>query len=157
MKSTLIVGVGNSLMGADGIGWRVAEALWTDPRLPDDAEVLCGGTDLLRLSVKERRRVIIVDAALQGAAGPIPRTAHALSVPEAVALLKLESPEVEFTLIAVPVDSVEFGDGLPPAVAAKVPEIVAKVIGACRAAPNCSSEPSRNSESPTSSPSSATT
>ena len=157
MKPTLIVGLGNPLMGADGIGCRVAEALSTDPRLPADTEVLRGGTDLLRLAVEGRHRVILIDAALEGSGGPIPRTAHALSVLEAMNLLQLESPNVAFTLITVPVDAVEFGDELPPALVAKLPEIVDTVIGACRAAPSSSSRLSRDSESPTSSPSSATT
>jgi hydrogenase maturation protease len=64
MKPLLVIGLGNPLMGAEGIGWHVAQRLSGDPRLPAGAEVICGGTDLLRYAdrIEESRRVIVVDA-----------------------------------------------------------------------------------------------
>jgi len=64
MKPPLVIGLGNPLMGDEGIGWHVAECLSGDPRLPAGVEVVCGGTDLLRHAgrMEQRRRVIVVDA-----------------------------------------------------------------------------------------------
>jgi hydrogenase maturation protease len=64
MKPLLVIGLGNPLMGDEGIGWHVAERLSADPRLPADAEVVCGGTDLLRHAdrMEQRHRVILIDA-----------------------------------------------------------------------------------------------
>ena len=64
MKPLLVIGLGNPLMGDEGIGWHVAERLSADPRLPAGAKVICGGTDLLRYAdrIEESRRVIVVDA-----------------------------------------------------------------------------------------------
>jgi len=66
MKPLLVIGLGNPLMGDEGIGWHVAERLSADPGLPADAEVVCGGTDLLRFAdqMEQRRRVIVIDALL---------------------------------------------------------------------------------------------
>ncbi|HEY9141368.1 MAG TPA: hydrogenase maturation protease [Bryobacteraceae bacterium] len=64
MKPLLVIGLGNPLMGDEGIGWHVAERLSGDPRLPALAEVVCGGTDLLRYAaqMEQSRRAIVVDA-----------------------------------------------------------------------------------------------
>jgi hydrogenase maturation protease len=64
MKPRLVIGLGNPLMGDEGIGWHVAERLAGDARLPADVEVVCGGTDLLRHAdrMEQRRRVIVIDA-----------------------------------------------------------------------------------------------
>ncbi|MGB9456296.1 MAG: hydrogenase maturation protease [Bryobacteraceae bacterium] len=71
MKPLLVIGLGNPLMGDEGVGWHVADRLAADPRLPADTEVVCGGTDLLRYEdqMDQRRRVIVVDA-LQDDAEP---------------------------------------------------------------------------------------
>ncbi|HEX4935623.1 MAG TPA: hydrogenase maturation protease, partial [Gemmatimonadaceae bacterium] len=66
VKPTLVVGLGNPLAGDDGVGFRAAEALAMDPRLPPDVEVLCGGADVLRLApwFEGRERILLVDACL---------------------------------------------------------------------------------------------
>ena len=68
MKPLPVIGLGNTLTGDDGVGCMVAGRLAVDPRLPGDAEVICGGADLLRLieQVEGRRRVIVVDAVQDG-------------------------------------------------------------------------------------------
>ena len=70
MKPVAVIGLGNPLMGDDGIGWHVAERLAADPRLPDGVEAIQGGTDLLRCAarIEGRRRVIVVDAVRDDAA-----------------------------------------------------------------------------------------
>jgi len=62
MKPVVVIGLGNPLMGDDGIGWHVAERLATDPRLPSGVEAIQGGTDLLRCAarIEGRRRAILI-------------------------------------------------------------------------------------------------
>ena len=62
-KKTLILGLGNILLGDEGVGVRVAEQLISHP-LPDSVEVIDGGTagyELINL-LEGREKVIIVDA-----------------------------------------------------------------------------------------------
>lgn len=78
--TTLVVGLGNPILGDDGVGWRVAEAV--KARLDDhDVEVLClslGGLALME-HLAGYRRVIIVDAMTTGAAAG---TLHQMSARE---------------------------------------------------------------------------
>ena len=62
-KKTLILGLGNILLGDEGVGVRVAEQLISHP-LPDSVEVIDGGTagyELLNF-FEGREKIIIVDA-----------------------------------------------------------------------------------------------
>lgn len=62
-KKILILGLGNILLGDEGVGVRVAQQLITRP-LPDSVEVIDGGTagyELLNF-FEGREKVIIVDA-----------------------------------------------------------------------------------------------
>ena len=69
MKPLLVIGLGNPLMGDEGVGCHVADRLAADPRLPEHVEVISGGTDLLRYAdrMEGRGRVVIVDAIQDGA------------------------------------------------------------------------------------------
>jgi hydrogenase maturation protease len=64
----LLVGVGNILMGDDGIGVRVVHEIGRRYRLPEGVEVLDGGTSGLELLsyFSDREQVIIVDAVESG-------------------------------------------------------------------------------------------
>ena len=147
MTPDLVIGLGNPLMGDDGIGWHVARRLAADPRLPPDTEVLDGGTDLLRCAgqMEGRRRVVCIDALL-GDSEPGRllvyrdglaeletgrRTAHHLCVPEIIELLTEVSPalrETRFTLIAIAIQSADAGPELSAALAAKIPDLVDGVL-----------------------------
>jgi len=141
MSPLLLIGLGNPLMGDDGIGWRVAERLAADPRLPADAEAICGGTDLLRCAaqIEGRRWVILVDAvqddAPPGTVSIIEEDAmdlnrehaHHLSAGQAVKLLRLTMP-VGFTLLGVSVQSARMASELSPELAARMPAILDRVI-----------------------------
>lgn len=147
MKPVLILGMGNPLMGDDGIGWRVAETLASDPRFPDDAEVICGGTDLLRWAddMEGRQRIILIDAVLgDGPPGTVEVfhdrfetlesrqwNVHHLSTPQALGLLRGTSAgllDIRFSLLAVMVRSVQARPGLSPELNARLPEIVDLVL-----------------------------
>ena len=64
MSGTLVIGLGNSLRGDDGVGMRIA-ALLTSQTLPEGIEVAQGGTPGLELVnwMEGWQRVIIIDAA----------------------------------------------------------------------------------------------
>jgi hydrogenase maturation protease len=132
MKPLLIVGLGNPLMGDDGVGARVAESLAGHV----DADVLIGGTDLLRHAgeMEGRERVILIDAVESETAGTIivtdedppegpPGGAHTLSAPAAVRLLRQLMPEVRFTWLLAGVRSARMGEGLSPELESALPRL----------------------------------
>lgn len=65
---TLILGVGNPLMGDDGAGVLAVQRLLARPDLPPDVTVIDGGTAGLGLIplIESYRRVVLVDAVLMG-------------------------------------------------------------------------------------------
>jgi hydrogenase maturation protease len=141
MNPLLVIGLGNPLMGDDGIGWHVAEGLAADPRLPGDAEVIYGGTDLLRCAaqIEGRRRVVLVDAVQndappgtvsvigEDAADLYQGHAHHLSAGQAMRLIRLTTP-VCFTLLGVSAPSARIASELSPALSASMPAILDRVI-----------------------------
>jgi hydrogenase maturation protease len=64
---TLIVGVGNPLLGDEGIGCRVVEKL-SQMAMPVDVRILDCGCDLLNLAscIDSPRRIIVIDAIRAG-------------------------------------------------------------------------------------------
>lgn len=139
--TTLVVGLGNPILGDDGIGWRVAEAL--EARLDDpDVAVIClsvGGLALME-HLAGYRRALVIDAINQGAPagtlhwltpGDIAATGslyttsvHDLSFPAALALgreLGLGLPEDIAVLGVEAGPKFVFGETLSPAVAAAIP------------------------------------
>ncbi len=69
VKKVLILGVGNILLRDEGLGVRVVEKIISEHSLPDDVEVLDGGTLGLTLLpyMEGREAVFIVDAIDSGA------------------------------------------------------------------------------------------
>ncbi len=136
----LAVGLGNPLMGDDGVGCRAAELLASDPRLPSGVEVVCGGTDVLRFAgmFEGRHAVVLIDAvATDGPPGQVewvddaafePHTnAHHLSVTESVALLRLTT-EVPIHVLGIAVKSAAAQPGLSPELAAAMPAAVDNIV-----------------------------
>jgi len=145
--TTLIVGLGNPILGDDGVGWRVAEAV--KARLDDpDVEVLClslGGLALME-HLAGYRRAIIIDAMSSGApAGTLLRmtaremdeisvqhtaSVHDLSLSAALALgreLGLNLPG-EIQMLGVEArPEFEFGETLSAAVTAAIPAAASAV------------------------------
>ena len=137
MKPLLIVGLGNPLMGDDGVGARVAQSVTGHL----DADVLLGGTDLLRYAgdMESRERVILIDAIESDVAGEItvtdedppegpPTGAHTLSASAAVRLLRHLMPEVRFTWMLVGVCSAQVGEGLSPELESALPRLRERVM-----------------------------
>ena len=143
MKPRLAIGLGNLLMGDDGVGCVVAARLASDPRLPGDVEVVCGGTDLLRYSreIEGRSRVLVIDALQDdGEPGSIlyldensgrlderQENAHALSAVQAIRLLRLTTP-VDIRLLGISIGAARAGAELSRALAARVPMMVDQVL-----------------------------
>jgi hydrogenase maturation protease len=143
MKPLLAIGLGNPLMGDEGIGWHVAERLAGDARLPEHVEVICGGTDLLRYAgeMEGRSRVVLIDAIEDGSdtgrvtvfaedfRGLEDRQDHAhhLSVIQSVKLLRLIAP-TRFTLLGVSISSARCEPALSPSMAARMPAILQQVL-----------------------------
>jgi len=154
-RKTLIVGLGNPLLGDDAIGWRVAEAV--EARLKGDRELDVTGIEfdylsLGGLSLMERfigyEQAIIVDSiqtetgelgqvysfdleALPDRSAGHTTAAHDTSLQTALALgrqMGAKLPE-EVQVVAVEADRVfDFSDELTPAVAAAIPEAAAAVF-----------------------------
>jgi hydrogenase maturation protease len=133
MKPVLVIGLGNPLMGDDGVGERVAESLLLRPDLPDDVEVLRGGTDLLRLAgeIEGRRRVVVIDAVQEGEGGDGCRQDHAhhLSATLAVELLRAVTG-VPIETVLVPVAGARLGEGVSAALLERLPRIESQVLEA---------------------------
>lgn len=145
--TTLVVGLGNPILGDDGVGWRVAEAV--KARLDDPGvEVLClslGGLALME-HLAGYRRALIIDAMTTGTSAgtlhhmsalemdefSVQHTAsvHDLSLANALALgreLGLDLPE-EIQVVGIEAaPEFEFGETLSPAVAAAIPAAVGAV------------------------------
>jgi hydrogenase maturation protease len=144
MKPVLIIGLGNSLMGDDGVGVRAAESLAGHA----SADVLIGGTDLLRCigEIEGRERVILIDAMESDVAGEITVTdedppeglssgTHTLSAPAAVRLLRQLMPQVRFTWVLAGVHLVRIGEGLSPELLAASSGIRLRLVQAGGARP----------------------
>lgn len=146
MKPRLIIGLGNTLAGDDGIGCQLVLRLSEDPRLPEDVDLLLGGADLSRHAdaFEGRRQVLLLDAALDGrAAGTVTlhhrvaytepghrQHAHHLSAIQALGVLQAvrgaDFPEV--TLMTISIPAVRIGPHLSSELARRVPELVGRVL-----------------------------
>jgi len=135
----VVLGIGNELMRDDGVGVAVARALASDPGV----EAIEAGTaisDALDL-VADRAAVVVVDAASGGRPpGSIYRfglgdlavergvSLHETSLPEAFALAELSGSRFgAVVVVGVEPAEVEAGEGLSPALQAKLPAIVEAV------------------------------
>ncbi len=147
MKPHLVIGLGSSLMGDDGIGWRLYEQLAADPRLPGEVELVWGGADLLACydRMAGRSRVTLFDAILDpsrpgelqvfedafDALETGQPSAHQLSAVAAVGLLRTLYPElrpIRFKLLAIGIASAEVRLELSPPLAARLPGLVDEVL-----------------------------
>ncbi|HEY6014629.1 MAG TPA: hydrogenase maturation protease [Candidatus Limnocylindrales bacterium] len=157
-RPTLVIGLGNPILGDDGVGWRVVEALEDRLAGDDDARRGAGEIELDRvaiggLSLMERlvgyERVVLVDAILGvsrpgtllvgsleelagGLAGHLD-SAHDAPLVEALSAgraLGARLP-VEITVVGIAVQRVDvFDEHLSAAVAAAVGPAVSAILSA---------------------------
>ena len=147
MTETLVLGLGNILLGDEGVGVRVIERLLEQVEFPEEVQVLDGGTlglDLLPY-LEGAARLLVVDAAqarkpagtlvrLTGREIPIFLDVSKVSPHQeglqdllAVAALKGYLPE-ELVFLGVQVGSLGVSLELSPAVAAQVNPMVERVL-----------------------------
>ena len=143
---TLILGVGNLLMSDEGVGVHVIQRLVADYQLPEEVQVLDGGTlgmDLLYY-LEGAENLILIDAVetrkdpgtlvrLEGDDVPaflsLKMSPHQIGVPDMLAAAKLKDvfPK-RLILWGVQPELLEIGLDLSPIVAAQVDTIIQQVL-----------------------------
>ncbi len=151
IASVLVLGLGNPILGDDGIGWKVAEHVQLELR-SDNSEVEIDFASLGGLSLMERmlgyQHVILIDAMETGEDAPgtvkafplgalmDPMAGHtssahdtSLSIALAAASNMGAQTPARVDVVAIEVtSSLEFSETLSPAAAAAVPVATRKVL-----------------------------
>lgn len=150
-SGTVVIGLGNPLMGDDGLGIVVARQLLSRTDLPDGVQVVDGGTWGLNLLpvIEDAERVLLVDA-IDMAEAPgtlirlsrerLPRylatkiSPHQVDLRDVLALAELRGtlPE-DTTAIGLQPQIVALGTALSPLVAGRMDELVSAVLDHLRA------------------------
>lgn len=146
MKHVLILGLGNPLLGDEGIGVRVVEEL-RELELPAGVEAVVGGTAGMGLIglMEGYQRVIIVDAADMGQPpGQVirftpaearfntvesPLSLHQMGVGEMLDLAEaLEMAPAELIIIGIQPARIEEGAELSPEVEGAIPRVIRIIL-----------------------------
>ena len=133
-RGTTVIGLGNPLMGDDGLGLLAAQRLQEDWILPPEVEVVDGGTwgmNLLPI-IDEAEELLLIDAINQDmppgtqivlGRDEIPRalamkvSPHQIALSEVIALAELRGTLPDrMTAIGLQPERVEFGAPLSPSV-----------------------------------------
>lgn len=141
---TLLIGLGNPILGDDGVGWRVAQELEDSQRIPPGVDVIfmaVGGISLME-AMAGYERAIIIDAIVthQVPIGTVRRfqleeltdpsyghlsSAHDTSLQNALRVgrdLGIKLPD-EIIIVAIESQNVyDFSEELSPQVSAAIPE-----------------------------------
>ena len=149
---TLVVGLGNPILGDDGVGWRVIDALDELDHGEASLQQACvGGVSLMELLVGYRR-AIIVDAIIDpgdrpGSVWCKPLSAvetrvashldstHDAPLPAAIEAGRAMGAELpsDIEVVGIVIERGDvFGEELSDAIAAAVPVAAAAVVGALR-------------------------
>jgi len=143
-KRVLVLGIGNVLMGDEGVGVHVVRHL-EDAPLPPGGACLDGGTGSLTLlgPMQDADRVVLVDATVDGSApghvrrlrprfsSDYPRTltAHDIGLKDLLDVFYLLGQEPDVTLFAVSIESLQpVGTELSETLAHQVPSIARTVL-----------------------------
>jgi len=147
---TLVIGLGNPILGDDGVGWKVVEKLSTAISQQSSVEVdtaALGGLSLMERLIGYER-VIIVDSMETGqspvgsvsvfplASLPDPMAGHSASAHDATLITALRTAEQlgadiprQIDIVAIEAENVyDFNEELSHPVAAAVPLAVEKII-----------------------------
>lgn len=149
---TLIIGLGNPILGDDGVGWKVAEKISDQLSVISDQSVEVDFASLGGLSLMERMvgydRVILVDAMETGQCPegsvrvfpledlPNPSAGHSASAHDTSLLTALETGrrmglDVPDSVMVVAIEArnvYDFSEELSPAVAAAAPVAAQAVL-----------------------------
>lgn len=145
MSDVLVLGIGNPLLGDDGLGVEVVRRLRASDSLPA-VELLDGGTaGVYLLPVLEgRSHILVVDAMdFGGTPGQVMRlhpselptrcdmrlSEHQVTFHEVLALMNLlEITPKEVVLLGVQPRSTLWGESLSPEVQATIPDVVEEIL-----------------------------
>lgn len=146
--TTLVLGIGNTLLSDEGVGVRVIEHLSRHHSDVKDAQFLDGGTLSFTLAepIAENDNLIVVDAARFDAApgslrcfeGPDMdryltgnrHSVHEVGLTDLLDIARLSSTyPAHRALIGIQPDSLEWGETLSPVVAAAVTNAADQVLG----------------------------
>jgi hydrogenase maturation protease len=142
-KTTLVLGIGNYLMGDEGIGVHVANKL-SQEKLPEYISVLDGGTGGFHLLeyFETHDHVILIDATLDGNTPgtirlikpkfakdfPPAMSTHDIGLKDMVSALQIMDKMPEIDLFVVSIKSIQQqGIELTPEVEKVIPEIIEKI------------------------------
>ncbi len=144
---TLVLGIGNTLLSDEGVGIHVLQALAAGARLPDDVELMDGGTLSFTLAglIEDADALIVVDAAnikltsgewklFEGEAmdafllGNRKSTVHEVGLTDlrAIAILAGHWPERR-AMLAIQPEVVDWGEFPTSAVASAIPPVCAAI------------------------------
>ena len=143
----LILGIGNLLQSDEGLGVHIVNQIAQNVEIPEDVEVVDGGTagfDLLPL-MQGREKIIIVDALIvDDEPGSIYRfkpeqirsartrfSLHDVGIIEIIELLKLlgENPDIEIIGV-VPEDITTLNMDITPRVRESIPKVIEQIMDA---------------------------
>lgn len=146
-EKIIVLGVGNTLLKDEGVGVRVVEELGRRYTLPENVRIVDGGTQGLWLmsTIQDADHLIVVDAVLGGGdpgtlyrleRDELPKglrakqSAHDSDLIEALNLCALldVTPKTCVVLGVEPADIQPYGLELTPEVAAKVDDLVERVL-----------------------------
>jgi hydrogenase maturation protease len=144
MRGALVLGIGNLLMGDEGVGVRVVEALERASWRPDGVTLVDGGTGGFHLLeyLQEFTPIVMIDATLDGQpagtvsvlrpkyAADFPRalTAHDIGLRDLVETAALLGSLPPITLVTISIAEIQsMVTTLTPAVAAAIPVAAALV------------------------------
>lgn len=140
----LVLGIGNILLGDEGVGVSVVQHLLATEGLPAKVEVLDGGTGSMVLlgPMRDARRMILVDATMDGnPPGTVRRlepryasdfppslSAHDIGLKDLLDSFYLLGDSPQVVLYTVTIDAIQdMHIGLSYAVAEAVPEVAERI------------------------------
>lgn len=143
-QDVLVLGIGNYLMGDEGLGVHLANSIKDNPNLPPNVRVIDGGTGGFYLMeyIESYPNVVIVDATLDNEAGKIslirpkfatdfPRamTTHDIGLRDVLCAIELRGTIPNVHLFTVSIDSVQQqGIELSPKVFSAMGEVEEQIL-----------------------------
>jgi len=144
---TVVIGLGNPLMGDDGLGLTALARLRAEWNLPSDVELIDGGTCGMNLLpiIEDAERVLLIDAIEAGAAPGteiviarerLPRylstklSSHQVDLRDVLALAELRGtlPQ-ETAAVGLQPACVEMSDKLSDPLCGRINDLVTRVVG----------------------------
>ncbi len=142
---TLIIGLGNTLLGDEGVGIRVVEDIRKTCQLPDHVQVVDGGTAGYKLLdwIKGKEQVILVDA-VRGGEAPgaiyhlgyedvkkrpdLKLSGHQIDLPEVLALAEKLGELPELLLIGIEPEVIDYGMELSKDVQSSIRPVIENIL-----------------------------